>query len=658
MRPSPSSTFTLVLSVFLCLTGATAWALNPGLPPGGNFELSPWKLQLPTSNGILTAASGSVDEKSGALLEAGFTNVYFYTGSDGSMVFWAPDNGARTGGSDHPRSELREMLDPSDTSVNWTLYGTHTLNAQCRVWQVPSDTKKVIIGQIHANIGAALPLVKIQFNNGKLEGMIKTNAADDNSDMKFTFASGVGLSNSITYGIKVVNGLVSIAINGVTNSLNVFQSDPNWADNNAYFKAGSYNQTTNQCNCATDGARVAFYAVSLSHAPSITSQPGNQTVSVGSNVTFTVGALGNAPIQYAWRLNNNPITNATNATLTLPNVQLTNAGTYSVIVTDFVGSVTSSNATLTVIPTAPVANFTASPTNGVTPLNVAFTDTSTGSPTNWAWNFGDAGTSTLQNPSHNYTTAGVYTVRLIASSTGGATTNTKVNLITALTPPPVASFTTGPTSGAAPLLVSFTDTSSGSITGWDWAFGDGNTSTNQNPSDTYVNPGTYIVQEIVSGLGGSSTDTVPNLISVYAPFAWWQLNYFGTTNNPSADPGGDSTGTGMSNTNKFLAGFNPTNPSAYLHIINIASTNTTDITVMYLGANGDGTWTPGIASRTNVLEFTAGAPDGGYSGIFVSANVTNILSGGTGTGIVTNMVDTGGATNAPSRYYRVRVLVP
>ena len=70
------------------------------------------------------------------------------------------------------------------------------------------------------------------------------------------------------------------------------------------------------------------------------------------------------------------------------------------------------------------------------------------------------------------------------------------------------------------------------------------------------------------------------------------------------------------------------------------------------------TWSPGIASRTNILEFTAGSPSGDYTTNFTNANVTNILSGGTGTGIVTNMVDPGGATNTPSRYYRVRVLAP
>ena len=207
--------------------------------------------------------------------------------------------------------------------------------------------------------------------------------------------------------------------------------------------------------------------------------------------------------------------------------------------------------------------------------------------------------------------------------------------------------------------MAFTDTSANSPANWSWTFGDTGTSTSQSPGHTYTTPGTYTVRLIASNAGGSGTNTQAALISVYDPFAWWQIQYFGSTNsNPNTAPGGDYTGTGMSNTNKFLAGFNPTNPAAYLQIINIANINSTDISVVYLGANGDSTWSPGIASRTNILEFTAGSPSGDYTTNFTNANVTNILSGGTGTGIVTNMVDPGGATNTPSRYYRVRVLAP
>jgi hypothetical protein len=145
------------------------------------------------------------------------------------------------------------------------------------------------------------------------------------------------------------------------------------------------------------------------------------------------------------------------------------------------------------------------------------------------------------------------------------------------------------------------------------------------------------------------------------PFVTWQDRYFTPTElgNPAfSGPNADPLGKGISNTNQFLAGFNPTNNAAYPHIISIAKTNNTDIRVTYLGANGDSTYLGGPTSRTNVLEFATGTANGSYSNNFASTGQTNILSGGSGLGVVTNMVDSGGATNKPSRYYRVHVLLP
>ena len=91
-------------------------------------------------------------------------------------------------------------------------------------------------------------------------------------------------------------------------------------------------------------------------------------------------------------------------------------------------------------PAAPTANFTASATSGVAPLNVQFTDTSTGSPTSWAWTFGDGGTSTARNPSHQFADAGTYTVTLTATNSLGSDAETKTNLITVTEPPDAAYF--------------------------------------------------------------------------------------------------------------------------------------------------------------------------------------------------------------------------
>ena len=78
-------------------------------------------------------------------------------------------------------------------------------------------------------------------------------------------------------------------------------------------------------------------------------------------------------------------------------------------------------------PSAPTASFTASPTSGTAPLAVDFTDTSSGAPTAWAWDFTDDGIvdSNAQHPSHTYTTAGSHTARLTVSNAGGSDSTTR-----------------------------------------------------------------------------------------------------------------------------------------------------------------------------------------------------------------------------------------
>ncbi|WP_304020552.1 PKD domain-containing protein [Methanospirillum hungatei] len=166
-----------------------------------------------------------------------------------------------------------------------------------------------------------------------------------------------------------------------------------------------------------------------------------------------------------------------------------------------------------------VADFTATPTTGTAPLTVQFTDTSTGSPTMWAWDFGDGTTEgMLANPSHTYQNAGTYTVKLTASSaTGGSSTKIKEGYITVTQSGGiVANFTATPTSGTAPLTVQFTDTSTGGPTMWSWDFGDGTTEGMlANPSHTYQNAGTYTVKLTASSAtGGSSTKIREGYITV------------------------------------------------------------------------------------------------------------------------------------------------
>ncbi|MBW2694002.1 MAG: PKD domain-containing protein [Deltaproteobacteria bacterium] len=77
----------------------------------------------------------------------------------------------------------------------------------------------------------------------------------------------------------------------------------------------------------------------------------------------------------------------------------------------------------------PAADFSASIVSGDPPLNVSFTDLSTELPTGWSWDFGDTGTSNVQHPSHQYTTAGFYTVSLTATNPNGSHTRVLPKLI-------------------------------------------------------------------------------------------------------------------------------------------------------------------------------------------------------------------------------------
>src|SRR6266568_4455299 len=205
-----------------------------------------------------------------------------------------------------------------------------------------------------------------------------------------------------------------------------------------------------------------------------------------------------------------------------PSHTYTSAGDFTVtLIVSCFGNPNSSKSMfihVTAPPPPPSASFTANPTSGQAPLMVQFTDQSTGTVTAWNWNFGDGSAhSSVQNPSHTYTSAGDFTATLTVTGSGGATSSASVIIhVAAPPPPPSASFTANPTSGQAPLTVQFTDQSSGTITAWDWNFGDGSAhSSVQNPSHTYFSAGDFTATLTVTGSGATSSKSV--IIHVTAP---------------------------------------------------------------------------------------------------------------------------------------------
>lgn len=164
----------------------------------------------------------------------------------------------------------------------------------------------------------------------------------------------------------------------------------------------------------------------------------------------------------------------------------------------------------------PTATFTVDKTSGVAPLTVKFTDSSSGAPTSWSWNFGDSTpANTTQNPTHVFSTPGTYNVTLTATNAAGSSTSAATTItVTAAPVAPVANFavSANPTAGQP---VTFTDTSTNTPTGWTWNFGDGTgTVATQNAVHTFAAAGTYNVTLTASNTGG--TNAVTKAVQVVA----------------------------------------------------------------------------------------------------------------------------------------------
>ena len=327
---------------------------------------------------------------------------------------------------------------------------------------------------------------------------------------------------------NITSGTVSLAVQFVDASTH---SPAGWAwsfgdgstsaeqnPSHTYTTAGTYTVTLTATNAGGSDTvtKTGFVTVSSSSSAPIASfVPTVTSGTVPLTVQF-VDTSTNSPTGWVWSFGDGGTSSEKN-----PSHIYTSAGTYTVTLTatNPGGSNTvTQTGIITVYYALPVVSFSSNATSGTTPLAVLFTDTSTNSPTSWYWYFGDGGTSSDQNPVYEYTDAGTYSVSMSATNSAGTNTTTKTDYITvtAITSP-VVSFTSDVTTGTAPVTVQFTDESSYSPTSWRWSFGDGISSTEQNPSHTYTSAGSYTVALTATNTGGSRTRTANDYIVVSGP---------------------------------------------------------------------------------------------------------------------------------------------
>jgi PKD repeat protein len=288
--------------------------------------------------------------------------------------------------------------------------------------------------------------------------------------------------------------------------------------------------------------------------------------------------------------------------------------------------------------------------------DVSFTVVAGGSaPLTYQWYFNtssllaNATNATLTITSAQSTNVGSYSV-VVSNSAGTATS---ANATLALLASPVAGFTASPLNGTEPLSVTFTDQSTGSpLPNLSWDFGD-NTTTNTASGASFAYTyaaGTYTVTLTASNSVGTSTLVSNSLITATVAtnaFQSWQLSHFNCTNCPQADATADPDGDGLNNLAEFLSGSDPNNSSSGLHIISVAPQHNGDVLI---------TWRT-VGGYTNAVQATTGDASVGYNTNFVDITTSpHIIVSGSGD-VTTNYTDGGGATNVPSRFYRVR-LVP
>lgn len=245
--------------------------LDTRAKPSQNFDLTHWKLTLPSGDEIKTDR-----------LIAGYTNPSaFYTDPEsGGLVFRCPNRAGTTRHSNYSRSELREMLAPSesadDDENNWTPEDGGTLDARLRVDRVSrtGDKKKVgrvVIGQIH---GPDSEVIRLYYQNkpDQPKGRIYAGLDDVSGDTVWSpnivpnaNGGGIALGEEFDYRIRLAGRQLTVIVEPASGGRYVYTRtiDDGYLGENLYFKAGVYNQ--NNTGDGGDFVQATFFRLVRSH---------------------------------------------------------------------------------------------------------------------------------------------------------------------------------------------------------------------------------------------------------------------------------------------------------------------------------------------------------------------------------------------------------
>lgn len=308
------------------------------------------------------------------------------------------------------------------------------------------------------------------------------------------------------------NGVIYQAICAACGGSQLFPTTP-----------GSWSTTNGSLNCNLGAVKIDFQ---LQNPDAVASANGPTS----GCLPFTVNFVNNSSsaTNYLWDFGDGSPT----STATTPSHTYTTAGNYTVtLVASNPNGCTASTDTnyllITVIDDSIFASFTYVKVDSCGPFTANFNNTSftnfgpVGAGTTFQWDFGDGTSFTGANPpTHNFPNAGSFTVTLTMTNPNACNSPSVVSLVVDFSTSLVTSAFVIPDSICLPALVNFVDQSTNATT-WAWSFGDGNTSTQTNPTNTYVTPGVYTIY-LVSGNPATCNklDTSSQTLSIFpSPFA-------------------------------------------------------------------------------------------------------------------------------------------
>ena len=297
------------------------------------------------------------------------SNCWIYETADGGAT-WHKNAAAGTGFGDSSNPYISSMIE-----FNGYLYvGTGNPSEGAQMWRTP------LTNAVNWSSTNAWQQVASGGLVNKSNGEFHRFAVGGGKLWIYLAASGpkaqVWCSDDGTNWIQSNVDGFGIAANSMVGSVASFTS----TNGNNYMVCGD--EWINPTNSKINAAQVWATQITSGFAPAITNQPQSVSTNIGANVSFIVGASGDAPLNYQWRMNAANIFSATNATLALNNVQTTNAGGYDVIVSNGEGSVTSLVATLSV---SPVINTNTPPLAGIAGTNYSQTLAASGGAPPYTW---------------------------------------------------------------------------------------------------------------------------------------------------------------------------------------------------------------------------------------------------------------------------------